>query len=50
MIYLFSGKYMGSRVDLEEYFHSIDLHDDTIWLKLSNFLSDHPVGFIECKH
>ncbi|MDV2550940.1 M48 family metallopeptidase [Enterococcus faecalis] len=45
MIYLFSGKYMGSRVDLEEYFHSIDLHDDTIWLKLSNFLSDHPVGF-----
>ena len=36
---------MGSRVDLEEYFHSIDLHDDTIWLKLSNFLSDHPVGF-----
>ena len=36
---------MGSRVDLEEYFHSIDLHDATIWLKLSNFLSDHPVGF-----
>lgn len=45
MIYIFSGKYMGSMIDMEEYFNSIDLHDDSIWLKLSNFLSDHPVGF-----
>ncbi|HEC2217205.1 TPA: M48 family metallopeptidase, partial [Staphylococcus delphini] len=49
MIYLFSGKYMGSRIEIEEYFKSIDLHDETIWLKLSNFLSDHPVGFRRMK-
>ncbi|MBU0438865.1 peptidase M48 [Staphylococcus succinus] len=49
MIYLFSGKYMGSKIDLEEYFNSIDLHDESIWLKLSNFLSDHPVGFRRMK-
>lgn len=45
LIYLFSGKYMGAKVDLEEYFHSIEMHDKSIWLKLNNFLSDHPVGF-----
>ncbi|GGI42829.1 M48 family metallopeptidase [Mammaliicoccus stepanovicii] len=49
MIYLFSGKYMGSRIEIEEYFKSIDLHDESIWLKLSNFLSDHPVGFRRMK-
>ncbi|MFG5683932.1 M48 family metallopeptidase [Enterococcus faecalis] len=49
MIYLFSGKYMGDKVDLEEYFESIDLHDDSIWLKLNNFLSSHPVGFRRMK-
>ncbi|WP_353419149.1 M48 family metallopeptidase [Staphylococcus delphini] len=49
MIYLFSGKYMGSRIEIEEYFKSIDLHDETIWLKLSNFSSDHPVGFRRMK-
>lgn len=45
MIYLFLGKYMGSCVDLEEYFYSIDLYDDIIWFKLSNFLFDYFVGF-----
>ncbi|OQR53485.1 peptidase M48 [Bacillus sp. CDB3] len=45
MIYLFAGKHLGSRVDLEEYFKSIEEHKDSIWLKLSNFLSDHPVGY-----
>lgn len=49
MIYLFSGKYMGSKIDLESYFNSIDLHKDNVWLKLNNFLSDHPVGFRRMK-
>lgn len=40
---------MGLKIDLKAYFNSIDLHDESIWLKLSDFLSDHPVGFRRMK-
>ncbi|UXS57675.1 M48 family metallopeptidase [Staphylococcus delphini] len=45
LIYLYSGKYMGDKVNIDEYFKSIDTHDNSFWLKLNNFLSDHPVGY-----
>lgn len=45
LIYLYSGKYMGDKVNIDEYFKSIDTHNNSFWLKLNNFLSDHPVGY-----
>ncbi|HHU6750781.1 TPA: hypothetical protein ACUI23_001478 [Staphylococcus pseudintermedius] len=40
---------MGALIKIEEYFKSIDLHDETIGFKLSHCLSDHPVGFRRMK-
>lgn len=49
MINLYAGKHLAPRVDMDEYFRSVDNHKDGIWLRLSNFLSDHAVGFRRMK-
>lgn len=45
MMVLFAGKNLYSQVDFDEYIRSVRHHKDGFWLKLSNFLADHPVGF-----
>ncbi len=42
---LYSGKHMGTRVDIEEYYDSVANHKDGFWLRVVNFFSDHAVGF-----
>lgn len=29
----------------DEYFHTVDAHKDSIWLRFANFRADHAVGF-----
>ncbi|PRQ12637.1 peptidase M48 [Corynebacterium sp. 13CS0277] len=45
MVLLCAGKHLTHRVNMDEYYKSIDAHKDGFWLKLSNFLVDHAVGF-----
>ena len=45
MIYLYCGKHLGHRVNMDEYFASVHAHKDGFWIKAANFLSDHAVGF-----
>lgn len=49
MIALFSGKNLASRVDVDAYIRSVDRHKNGFWLRLSNFLSGHAVGFRRMK-
>lgn len=42
---LYSGKHMGARVDIEEYYSSVANHKDGFWLSVVNFFSSHAVGF-----
>lgn len=42
---LFAGKHLYSQVDFDEYMRSVRNHKDGFWLKLSNFMADHAVGF-----
>ncbi|WP_067142231.1 M48 family metallopeptidase [Oceanivirga salmonicida] len=49
MIYLFAGKNLGKHVDIEEYFNTIEKHEEDIWLKFINFRSDHAVGYRRMK-
>lgn len=49
MISLFAGKNLGHKVDIDEYFNSIANHKDGLWLRVSNFLSSHAVGFRRMK-
>lgn len=45
MMVLFAGKHLYSHVDFDEYMRSVRNHKDGFWLKLSNFMADHAVGF-----
>lgn len=45
MMVLFAGKNLYSQIDFEAYLESVRNHKDGFWLKLSNFLADHAVGF-----
>lgn len=45
LILLSAGKHLAHRVNMEEYYRSITTHKDGFWLKLSNFLVDHALGF-----
>lgn len=49
MIYLYAGKNLGNQIDLDEYFNSIDNHKDGLWIRVSNFMSSHAVGFRRMK-
>lgn len=49
MISLFAGKNLGPKVDIDEYFNSVDNHTDGLWLRVSNFMSSHAVGFRRMK-
>lgn len=45
MIGLYAGKNMSHRVNMDEYFASIDAHKDSWWIVVANFLADHAVGW-----
>ncbi|MGH1488489.1 MAG: M48 family metallopeptidase [Acidimicrobiales bacterium] len=45
MMVLFAGKRMYRHCSVDAYLHSIENHKDGFWLKFSNFLSDHAVGW-----
>ncbi|MCS4536124.1 M48 family metallopeptidase [Corynebacterium sp. HS2168-gen11] len=45
MIGLYAGKNMSHRVDIDEYFASIENHKDSWWIVVANFLADHAVGW-----
>ncbi|MCX7541796.1 M48 family metallopeptidase [Corynebacterium sp. P5848] len=45
MIHLFAGKNLGHRIDLDEYFRTVDGHKEGFWLRFANFRSDHAIGF-----
>ena len=45
MVNLFAGKNLGHRIDIDEYFRTVDDHKDGFWLRFANFRSDHAVGF-----
>ncbi len=49
MIYFFSGKNIGMRINLDEYFNSIEEYENDLWLKIVNFRSDHAVGYRRMK-
>lgn len=45
LVVLFAGKNLCHRVDMDEYYRSISDQQDSIWLRIANFLADHAVGF-----
>ncbi|WP_233340654.1 M48 family metallopeptidase [Streptococcus sp. 121] len=45
MMVLSAGKNLYSKVDFDEFIRSVDNHKDGFWLKYSNFMADHAVGF-----
>lgn len=49
LIALFAGKNLAGKVDTEAYIRSVDRHKNGFWLRLSNFLSGHAVGFRRMK-
>ncbi|MCM1013659.1 M48 family metallopeptidase [Brevibacterium sp. XM4083] len=49
LIALFAGKNMAKHVDVDAYIRSVDRHKNGFWLRLSNFLAGHAVGFRRMK-
>lgn len=45
MVSVLAGKHVGTHVDVDAYFASVDDHEDGFWLKAANFRADHAVGF-----
>lgn len=45
IIYLYAGKNLGGRVDMEEYIKSAKQFEHNIWLRIVNFMSNHAVGY-----
>ncbi len=45
MLVLFAGKRMYRHCSLDAFRQSVDNHKDGFWLKFSNFMADHPVGW-----